>query len=514
MGDILTFILVPAAYLVLLLLYLLVAPVIAVLRGAALISELVWRYFQLLYGVLRLRTPEFVTVPPYRPSDELAHRNYFFGPAVRDLRQLLTLGRQLFIRTVTGAYRQVTARQFTAPSTHRAVSVPYGLTLFLGLAVGAPVAIVVLSALLGVHALGVALLTAGARLTALALRATDRTVMILRGLPRGMLCPSCFERVPYPSYDCPRAECRRRHSDIRPGTFGLFRRRCACGERIPTLLMLMGRDARLSGYCVHEHCGKPMNPDAGHMPELILPLIGGRAAGKTQLMAAAVKSLQSTAENGGPAIRLADPESTANQQVLNEILEIQGHTRPTQKALPRAHSFVLGSGRAERLVHVFDTAGERFGNREETDALRYIRDARTFVFVLDPMAVGAFWTRLDPAGPKVDRTLASTVDPEDVFSRSVQAIRAMGTHLDKARLAVAVSKRDLLVGQPALLPDRPDDSDTTRQWLCEQLGLRNLVKTMDLEFGEVRFFCTAAVVDEEGQAGPGITVLVEWCLGT
>lgn len=178
---------------------------------------------------------------------------------------------------------------------------------------------------------------------------------------------------------------------------------------------------------MHEHCGKPMNPDAGHMPELILPLIGGRAAGKTQLMAAMVKSLENTAENGGPAIRLADPESTDNQRVLNEVLELQGRTRPTQKTLPRAHSFVRGSGRTEQLVHVFDTAGERFVSREETDALRYVREARTFVFVLDPMAVDAFWTRLDPAGPKVDRTLASTVDPEDVFSRSIQTIRTMDT---------------------------------------------------------------------------------------
>ncbi|MFI9250577.1 hypothetical protein [Streptomyces sp. NPDC053069] len=512
MDDILLFVIIPAACLVLLLLYLLVAPAIAALRGAALVSELLWRYCQLLNGVLRLRTPEFVTVPPYRPADELAHRNYFFGPATRDLRQLVTQGRRLYVRTVTDAYRRVTARQFTAPSVHRAASVPYGLTLYLGLGIGAGAAVPVLGALLGVQALGVALLTGGARLTALTLRATDRAVMVLRGLPRGMLCPSCFERVPYPAYDCPRGTCRRRHADIRPGTFGLFRRRCACGERIPTLLMLMSRDARLNGHCVHEHCGKPMNPDAGHMPELVLPLVGGRAAGKTQLMAAMVKSLETAAENGGPAIRLADPESSANQRVLNEVLEIQGHTRPTQKTLPRAHSFVLGSGRAERLVHIFDTAGERFVNREETDALRYIREARTFLFVLDPMAVDAFWTRLDPAAPKVDRTLASTVDPEDVFARSVQTVRTMGTRLDKARLAVAVSKRDLLSGRPAVLPDRPDDSGTTRAWLCERLGLRNLVKTMDLEFGEVRFFCTAAVADGEGRVDPSIRALVEWCL--
>ncbi|MFW6723497.1 TRAFAC clade GTPase domain-containing protein [Streptomyces sp. MAR4 CNY-716] len=512
MSDIVMFVVIPALYLFALFLYLFIAPFIAALRALALVSELVWRYFRLLNGVLRLRTPEFVTIPPYRPTEELAHRNYFYGPATRDLRQLLTQGRRLYARTIADAFRAVSAAQFTAPTTHRAVSVPYGLTLCAGLGAGAALGAPLLALLLGLHALGVAVLAAGARLTALVLRTADRTVMVLRGLPRGILCRSCYERVPYPQYDCPRTSCRRRHVDIRPGTFGLFRRRCACTERIPTLLMLMSRDARLSGFCVHENCGRPLNPDAGHMPELVLPLIGGRAAGKTQLMAAMVKAMQNAAENGGPAVRLADQESSDTQQLLNEILEIQGHTRPTGKALPQGHSLVRGTGRGERLIHLFDTAGERFVNREETDALRYVRAAGTFVLVLDPMAVDAFWTRLDPTGPQVDRTLASTVDPEDVFSRSVQSIRTMGTRLDKARLAVAVSKKDLLTGRPALLPDRPDDSDTIRDWLCGQLGVRNLVKTMELEFGEVRFFCTAAVADEAGRVDPSVPVLVDWCL--
>lgn len=506
------FVLVPAVYLALLLLYLFVAPFIAALRALALLSELVWRYARLLDGVLRRRTPEFVTLPPYRPAEETAHRTYFYGPATRDLRQLLTLGRRLYVRTVADACRRVAAAQFTAPTVHRAVSVPYGVTLLAGLGAGAVLGAPVLGLLLGVQALGVALLAGGARLTALALRAADRTVLVLRGLPRGMLCPSCFERVPYPQYECPRASCRRRHVDIRPGTFGLFRRRCACSARMPTLLMLMGRDARLSGFCVHPACGRPMNPDAGHMPELILPLVGGRAAGKTQLMAAMVKAMEDAAAGGGPAVRLADPETSASQRVLTDVLEIQGHPRPTQKALPRAHSLVRGSGRGERLVHIFDTAGERFLNREETDALRYVREAGTFVLVLDPMSVAEFWTRLDPAGPQVDRTLASTVDPEDVFAHAVTATRTMGARLDRARLGVAVSKRDLLTGQPALLPERPDDSAAVRGWLCERLGLRNLVESIELEFGEVRFFCTAAVADAEGRVDPSIPVFVDWCL--
>ncbi|MGV9291479.1 TRAFAC clade GTPase domain-containing protein [Streptomyces sp. NPDC003719] len=514
MAEIVAWVLIPVLYLAALTAYLVVVPVVVLLRGLALTMELLWGHVRLLIGVLYRRTPEFRTMPPYRPQDEAvkAYRNYFFGPGYRDLRQLLTLERRSYLRTAGDSFRAVTSRQFTAPSRHRAFTVPYGVTLYLGLCLGAVLAVPPLALLLAAHALVLVLLTGGARTVAGTLRAADRAVLRVRRLRTGMLCPHCFERVPYPAYDCPRATCRRRHADIRPGTYGIFRRRCECGQRMPTLLMLMSRDARLQAYCVHPHCEKPMNADAGHMPEVVLPLIGGRAAGKTQLMAAMLLALENAAADGGPAITFADEDSDSNYQVLREVLRMQGHTRATQKELPRAHSFVLGSGRSERLVHLFDTAGERFVDRDETDALRYARAARTFLFVLDPMSVKAFWTSLEPApGPLLDRTLASTVDPEEVFGRSVQAVAAMDAPLKRSRLAVAISKTDLLA-RHGLVPDRLDDSDGARAWLCEGLGLRSLVQAMELDFQEVRYFCTAAVADEDARVDGSITRFVDWCL--
>lgn len=514
MAEIGRFVLLPVLFLAGLGAYLPFAPLIAALRGLALVVQVLTAYGRTLVGVVYRRTPEFRTLPPYRPQDEAvkAYRNYFFGPAFRDLRQLLTLERRSYATTVGDSFRTVTTRQFVAPARHRAFTVPYGLTLYLGLCAGAASVVPLVGLLFVLHGLVLALLTGGARLLAGALRAVDRAVLWMKRLRTGMLCPHCFERVPYPAYDCPAPTCRRRHADIRPGTYGLFRRRCECGQHMPTLLMLMGRDSRLQAYCVHPHCGKPMNTDAGHMPEVVIPLIGGRAAGKTQLMAAMLLSLEHAAANGGPAITLADEESDANYQVLREVLRMRGHTRATQKTLPRAHSFVLGGGRSRRLVHLFDTAGERFVDREDTDALRYARAARTFVFVLDPMAVKAFWSTMEPApGPLLDRTLGSTVDPEEVFARSVQAVAAMGAPLRRSRLAVAISKTDLLAGH-GLAPAGLEDGDGARTWLREALGLHSLVRAMELNFREVRFFRTAAVADEDAGVDGSVTGFVEWCL--
>ncbi|MET8629586.1 hypothetical protein ABZW30_38645 [Kitasatospora sp. NPDC004669] len=514
MAAILIFVLVPLFYLAGLAAYLVVAPVVLALRAIALVMELLWGYLQLAIGVLFRRTAEFRTMPPYRPQDEQvpAHRNYFYGPGSRDLRQLATLARKSYARTVGDSFRSVTTGQFTAPPRSRAFTVPYGLTLYPALALGAVLAVPLLLVLPVLHALVLGLLCAGARLIATTLRATDRALLWLKRLGTGMICPHCYEKVHYPAYDCPRTNCRRRHIDIRPGRYGLWRRRCACGQRMPTLLMLMGRQSRLQAHCTHAHCGKPMNTDAGHMPEVVIPLIGGRAAGKTQLMAAMLLALENAAANGGPALRLADDDSAGGYQVLREVLRMRGHTLGTQKALPRAHSVTLGAGRTERLVHLFDTAGERFVDRDEIDALRYARAARTFVFVLDPMAVEDFWTRLEPAPDSLlDRTLASTVHPEEVFGRSVQAVAAMGAPVRQSRLAVAISKTDLLA-KHGLCPDPSGDSGAARAWILDKLGLYSLVQAMELDFQEVRYFCTAAVADESAQVDPSISRFVEWCL--
>jgi hypothetical protein len=514
MYEIVRYVVLPLLYFAALMAYLPFAPVIVALRAVALVMELLRHHIRLCVGVLYRRTPEFSTLPPYRPQDEevKAHRNYFFGPGTRDLRQLTTLGRRSYVRTLGDSFRGVTSGQFLAPTRSRALTVPYGLTLYAGLGIGAALAVPLLLLLLGLHGLVLALLMGGARTAAGSLRAVDRALLCVRRLPSGMICPHCYERVPYPAYDCPHASCRRRHADIRPGTYGILRRRCECGQRIPTLLMLMSREARLQGYCTYPPCGEPMNADAGHMREVVLPLFGGRAAGKTQLMAAMLLSLENAADNGGPALRPADEESRADYGVLREVLRMGGHTRGTQKDLPRARSFVLGAGRSEQLVHLFDTAGERFVNREETDPLRYARAASTFIFVLDPMAVDDFWTRLEPApGPLVDRTLASTVHPEEIFGRSVQAVAGMGVPVRHARLAVAISKTDLLV-EHGLVPDCLDDSDTARAWLRDKLGLHSLVKVMELDFQEVRFFCTSAVADENAQVDDSITRFANWCL--
>ncbi len=112
----------------------------------------------------------------------------------------------------------------------------------------------------------------------------------------------------------------------------------------------------------------------------------------------------------------------------------------------------------------------------------------------------------------LDRTLASQVHPQDVFDRTLQQMIAMGSLLRKSRLTVAVSKTDL-IENTKLFDGRRDGDRWARSWLTDRLGLGNLVRSMDHEFSEVRFFFTAAVTVAPGQVHASIPPLVTRSLG-
>ena len=475
-----------------------VAPVIA--AGAALYvaGDLVAGYFHRMHAVLVRRAPEFELIPPYRPGTtengpEPAYRQYFFGPAMRDLRQITMLGWQRGRARGVTLWDRFITWTITAPSLPVLVTWPVGVTLLAGLIVGALLGALLDGILAALHALAAVSLQLGARACIGVLRAADTVVLHAKGV-RGMRCPWCYERNTYPAYHCP---CNRLHRDIRPGRYGVFRRSCACDRhRLPTLILL--GSYRMNAFCVY--CNRQMSDETGRFREVVLPLLGGRAAGKTRLMAAMLLALDELARapeltgGSGTGVRLANAETQAAFSLFREILDARENTLATPPGLlPHAHSVQLRAGRHTRLVHIFDPSGERLVDREGIDQLRYLEAADTFLFVLDPMSAPGFWDSLaETDRSTLDRTLASRVHPQEVFDQALQQTISMGARVRRSRLTVAISKTDL-IEHTRPFDGRTNDDQWARSWLTETLGLGNLVRSMDKEFRDVRFFFTAAV---------------------
>jgi hypothetical protein len=444
--------------------------------------------------------------PPRQRTDdgrEPAYENYLFGQVRRDLIAALSRTWARARQETTEDGRRIRRRWLARPWTSEDFGPHlFGVLLLIGLAVGTLVG----GFLLGVVALAQALLVvlfAGLGIVVIfVLRAVDSALLRVRSIR--ITCPECYRHVPYPSYRCP--SCGTLHRDVRPGRYGVVRRRCACGqESLPTLLLLGSH--RLAAFCPYGGCGKPLAETTGTAAEAMLALFGGSNVGKTRLLAIMVMALQAQAARG-MAVDFADRLTARRWEEL--LPTLRGNQPPprTGPDKPRAYSLYIRRGDARRqLVHFFDTGGERFYDPERLAALEYFRSARTLIFVIDPFSIDGVWNAL-PQGRREDFSPRADHSPWYVFQQLARGAREMRADVKQVRLAVAISKADVLAREE--LPAPAPDSASIERWLAE-MEQDHLVTSMRQTFGQVRFFHTAAVLSDGG-VPPGINDLVAWVL--
>ena len=338
------------------------------------------------------------------------------------------------------------------------------------------------------------------------LRLVDGALLRLRRIR--MVCPHCFEHVAYPAYGCD--DCGRPHRDVRPGARGVFRRRCACGRDLPTLLLLGSAD--LVAHC--PHCEQALEHRPGVAREFVLPLFGAVGAGKTRLTHGLHHALGWAAERHRDAHVAAMDQRTRHRLRDGERTLHPGHrTRPTPPG-ERAQGLTLrvGAERRTLLLQVYDTAGEWFAGVDRTEELTYLGRAHTFLLVLDPLAVPAVWNALDPDEQRrLARDRSNATDVEQVYTRVRDQVRrqyrAGGVCAGRTRLGVVVTRGDLLTGT-TLDPTKVSPS----LWVREVMGSANLLRAARADFGEVEVFVAGVVVDAEGTPDPSLAALARWVL--
>jgi hypothetical protein len=442
--------------------------------------------------------------PAQRTADgrEPAYRQYLFGQARRDLRNAHGLIWPRLTAVVARHQQQVKRNFFGFGLADPRW--PVGVLLMVGLAIGTIVGVPVIG-LLAV-AQGTVLLVFG--LLAIAgiylLRGVDTVLLWIRGVR--ITCPACYRRGFYPSYECP--NCTTRHHDVRPGRYGVARRVCVCGERLRTLILLGSH--RMNAFCAH--CEAPLAERVGTAAEVILPVFGAAGAGKTRLMIVIKMAIDEMAKRTGARVELADDDTRKwDRQARRELLSTD-RVAKTLIRLPRAYSMYVKPKRgARRLVHVFDPAGEYFNESQRLQELQFLKLAKTFLFVVDPLSVDVLWARLGAADQNAHSAVRARREPEFVFAQTVQNLEAMGVRTKKARLVVVVSKSDLI---PQILIDDgvADFKDDIVRWLDEDLRQGNMLRAMEHAFGEVHFFLTTAVVTDGDRVDDGVEKLTSWVL--
>jgi hypothetical protein len=332
------------------------------------------------------------------------------------------------------------------------------------------------------------------------MRMLELGVLRLRGIT--VECPSCHRKVGMPVYECP--TCQALHRRLVPGTLGVLARTCRCGHDLPTLLA--GGRSRLRAHCGHETCRGVLPLGGLTVPTRHIPVVAGKAAGKTVHTMAAIAELKRQAGSVGFAFGDEHTETTFAQveAALRDVSAVPT-TLPTTPL--RAATFFLGEDGRRRLVYLYDAAGENYQTSDRVSGLRFLGATAGVLLVVDPLALPPVRKRMEEDG--VSLPPHSTEPPGDVIGRFTQGLREHsagrgGTWIDVA-VAVVVTKCDVLVdGGPVRHPFEGvhvDDgagalaqrSDAVARWLDADAGEGGLVRQLRNDFNRIAFFAVTAL---------------------
>jgi hypothetical protein len=295
-------------------------------------------------------------------------------------------------------------------------------------------------------------------------------------------CMECMHVMDWPAYRCP--SCSQVHYDMNPGKLGTFFRNCACGTKIPTLASRAAWKA--TAQC--KRCKKPLPEGAGAIRDIRIPVFGDANAGKTRFVYASLNSFLTEAERASVPVTFPDPAVGDDVRRGRELIK---DGRSTHKTSPGgvAITLRLREGRQSDLIHLFDAAGEDYSEAQKYGKLRFLDDSQGLAYVLDPFSIQAIRDQLGgQQGDVLVAAQAAQNDPDLAYGEVISRLRDGGVPVAAQRLAVVVSKADLLRGAGL---DIPAETAAIREWLVKA-GLHNLVTAMGREFAEVRYFAVAS----------------------
>ena len=434
---------------------------------------------------------------------EPARPSYFYGPARADLRYIRQVTRSRW--QSAAEWWQAMVRRLRDPDdAPPAVTRPIAAGLTLGLIMALPLAALLTGVVWLTHEMFVGIVTLSLRCTATTIRVVDTGVLFARHIQ--MHCVACFERIPYPAYLCPNHNCQQIHWDIRPGRYGVLHRTCECGRQMPTLLLL-GTARQLEAICPYRACRQPLEYRPGEVREIILPIFGAKGAGKTLLLYGIIKTLRQSAR---PRIHVdyADTATAARVSDLESALAAGSPVPVTLSVLPRAYVLRLRVGRHHRILQLLDAAGELFYDSQRSADLIYLGAAKTFILVIDPLSIDAFWDRL-PSAQRERLAAHRSVAPQPrlPYEQTADRIAEMGRPRARRRLAIVFSRADLLGAEHG---PRASEGEVIERWAVEDLGLAGLLRDARSGFRELALFHTAAF--DHGSIENSLTALIHWIM--
>jgi hypothetical protein len=459
---------------------------------------------------------------PHGP--EPAFRQYFFRKAYRDYGVVVrdSFGKNVAVATwILGKVRWLFQHQM------KPVTWPAAVMGLLIAGVGALAAVTTYAVLGAAHLALVLALAALVLVMALLSRAVESLSMMWRRI--FLVCPhaGCYRRIGLPVYTCP--GCGAEHRRLLPGSYGMFRRRCRCGQELATLFLL-GR-SKLPARCPHPGCQGPLNAAVGTARNLHVPVVGGPAAGKTSFLMANLVELHARAAGGELALDLPEKKDRLLFEACQRAFAAGEVVRKTAEYSPDAFLAKLTDTKGNRaLLYIYDAAGELYQGADTLRSQVYYGYTHGLLVMLDGFSLPQVQRELGRELATAAAALKPSVErPQDIYDRMISKLREDPRNAKRARqlpVAVVITKTDALglaerirASGPGAEPDPISArSAAVREWLLQN-GEGNFVRGVEHDFDQVRYFhCSALGRMPDGAGAPfrpsGALAPIVWLLGT
>lgn len=345
-------------------------------------------------------------------------------------------------------------------------------------------------------------------------------------------CHECKEKSLIPTYICPK--CRAKHTNLTPGVYGILHRRCNCGEKLP-VVFFNGRK-NLEAEC--PNCKHPLT-DRESRP-ICIPVVGGRSVGKTAFITAFSKEfIESVAPSKGIEIEFYNSKK---EDIYKEITQdyVSGSTRMTARpqdvnqASSISFSFFVKHSlfSPERLVHVYDIAGEVFTDNNENEVQKQYEYCQGIVLIVDPFAIPSIRYKYEELLEPEDIAGIGKADINEIINSFLNKLREVTGLSDNKMaivpLAVVISKIDSAgleqdIGDMAvnklmrLEPDKFTDFYDTQDYLCRKFlkenDMESFLNNISIQFKNNRFFACSAIghTRDKGKYEPkGVLPPMQW----
>ncbi|WP_246615271.1 TRAFAC clade GTPase domain-containing protein [Clostridium thailandense] len=325
--------------------------------------------------------------------------------------------------------------------------------------------------------------------------AAIENLKLIRGKITG-ICYHCHAKFDIPYYICP--ECGSLHRQLKPGPYGIMRRVCKCGKVIPTT-NLTGRYS-LKSIC--PVCSRGL--EVREASPICIPIIGGVSSGKTSFVYSALDCLiNDVSKKNNWNISFLNGE---DEERIRELLELASKGIPPRKTIKAdtvPYNIFIKSGkfRSDKLLYIYDIAGEYFDIRAEVRRQSYYKYTNGLIFIIDPLCIKSSVKYITDKNE-----ITQTVAIEDLVDRFILALREIKevepNEFIDIPIAIVLNKIDLINYKGAALD------------FLKEIEEEKIIRKFQYNFSKYKFFSCSSLQfnNRKFRGDQGVAEIISWVL--